>query len=145
LGGDEKTARVMLISIFCCVCAMSRVSRREWSGTWCRMPQAILLCCVYFGCISCQQLDVSDVSTTRSAGGALYETTAWSPLFKLCIGAGSHKVAVQYFFPRAATERLNYPYNLTELRAPWVMLYPESSWSDSYFYVVSLVCTTFFE
>lgn len=114
---------------------MSRVSRREWSGTWCRMPQAILLCCVYFGCISCQQLDVSDVSTTRSAGGALYETTAWSPLFKLCIGAGSHKVAVQYFFPRAATERLNYPYNLTELRAPWVMLYPESSWSDSYFYV----------
>ena len=137
--------RVILIRIFRCACAMSCAYRGEWSGTWFRMPLTVLLCCVYFGCISCQQLDVSEVSTTRSAGGALYETTAWSPLFKLCIGGGSHKVVVQYFFPAAAKERLSLPYNLTELRAPWVMLYPESSWSDSYFYVVSLACTPFFE
>ena len=124
---------------------MSCAYRGEWSGTWFRMPLTVLLCCVYFGCISCQQLDVSEVSTTRSAGGALYETTAWTPLFKLCVGGGSHKVKVQYFFPAASTERLNHPYNLTEARAPWVLLYPESSWADPYFYVVSLAYTAFFE
>lgn len=83
-------------------------------------------------------LGAADVTTTQFAGGALYESQSWSFLFKLCMSAGTHDVVVTYLFPAFAAPILSVPYNLTEHKAPWIMLYPESNWQDSYFYIVSL-------
>jgi hypothetical protein len=78
-----------------------------------------------------------DVTTTQLVGGATFESQSWAFLFKLCMSAGSHDVAVTYVFPASAATRLSAPYNMSETTAPWIMLYPESNWQDAYFYIVS--------
>jgi hypothetical protein len=99
---------------------------------------ALWLCCLGVARVQSQPpLAAPDVTTTQIAGGALQESRYWTPLFKLCMGAGSHNVVVKYFFETTAAVALGAVYNLTELKAPWIMLYPESNWQDSYFYIVS--------
>jgi hypothetical protein len=111
-----------------------------WLVPFFRFPLVIaFLCCMGFFCIHCQ-LDAPDVSTTRQIAGAINEARVWSPLFKLCVGEGTHNIVVNYFFPAAASAVLSpiIPYNMTNLKAPWVLLYPEANWQEAFFYIVIL-------
>jgi hypothetical protein len=116
-----------------------------WVSSQLRPLHRVLLAVVLLFCLSVARvqsqpaLGAPDVTTTQLAGGALLESQSWTFLFKLCIGAGSHDVAVTYLFPASSASSLSFPYNLTEHKAPWIMLYPESNWQDSYFYIVSVL------
>ena len=105
-----------------------------------RFPLAAVFLCVCLACIHGQPIDYSadSIATTRLVGGALEEARFWTPLFKLCIGPGRHHIVANYFFPASSAALLSKPYNLTETSAPWVLLYPESTWADAYFFIVRI-------
>jgi len=114
--------------------------QRGWLRLLRRAPlAALLLYCLGVARVQSQPpLGAPDVTTTQMAGSALFEARSWTPLFKLCMGAGSHDVVVSYKFPSSAATSLGVLYNITDWTAPWIMLYPESNWQDSYFYIVSV-------
>jgi len=122
---------------------MQSMIQQGRAGLLRRMPlAAVFLCFLVIGCVHCEDFVQPDTSTTKQTGGAMLETKGWTPLFKLCLTAGVSLVDVTYVFPASSSAALKAPYNLSQWEAPWILLYPESSWQDAYFYIVSAPCSS---
>jgi len=122
---------------------MQSMIQQGRAGLLRRMPlAAVFLCFLVIGCVHCEDFVQPDTSTTKQTGGAMLETKGWTPLFKLCLTAGISLVDVTYMFPASSSAALKAPYNLSQWEAPWILLYPESSWQDAYFYIVSAPCSS---